>query len=184
LQPEVDILIGQFNVKNLVTGKEIVSTTVDGSLISICCTNPGVWRMIFASHLFNEIKFSEHRIAEDQLLLAELELPRLNCSITQELVYSYNQHENVRLTNSSAAFPELLVVQEKIIDLLRGQSEGSLSITYIFLVRVTISAIKRLPIKLKIILSKNILILSLRPKNLLAILKSLKLILRFRQTKK
>ena len=92
LKAETDVLIGQFDVKNEKNLYKTQAKSADRNLMGIYATNPGVWRMIFASRLFQHLEFPEYKIAEDQLFLSRLEMTNLNYTILEDSFYTYIYH--------------------------------------------------------------------------------------------
>lgn len=184
LNTETDVLIGQFDMDNQKTLGRAYANSTNQNLASIYSTNPGLWRMIFSSRLLRNLHFSEHRIAEDQLFLSRLEMADLNYTIIQDSLYTYIHHQNLRLTQSISAYPDLLAVQGELINVLGKQSSENKSLTSILLVRVFLAGLKRMSFVMKLASINIFLPLFITPTNAVLIIHAMAMVTKYRLVRK
>jgi cellulose synthase/poly-beta-1,6-N-acetylglucosamine synthase-like glycosyltransferase len=100
------IAIGGYQTQN-VGNKVIGSTHFPTSDVNSIFRHPGMWRMAFKSELIEGSKFSEYKMAEDQLFLAELNLESKQVFFSNKLVYTYFLGSGTQLTNNKFALSNI-----------------------------------------------------------------------------
>lgn len=103
------IAIGGYQTQN-VSNKVIEGTHFPTSDLNSIFRHPGMWRMAFKSELIEGSKFSEYKMAEDQLFLAELNLESKQVCFSNKLVYTYFIGSGTQLTNNKFALSDISYV--------------------------------------------------------------------------
>ncbi len=96
------IAIGGYQTQN-VSNKVIEGTYFPTSDVNSIFRHPGMWRMTFKSELIKGLKFSEYKMAEDQLFLAQLNLESTQIFFSNKLVYTYFLGSGTQLTSNKFA---------------------------------------------------------------------------------
>lgn len=93
-----EVIVGGFQVRNasnnLIDFKHSNKPTIRS--ISL---NPGIWRMIFKYDLIRNVEFTNLKLAEDQLFIAELKLPLRKLNFISKSFYEYIYGGNNQLTS-------------------------------------------------------------------------------------
>jgi glycosyltransferase involved in cell wall biosynthesis len=107
------VAIGGFQSQNLITHIIDVVHAPNKNLNSIF-RHPGIWRMAFKSKLIRDLSFSEFRMAEDQLYLAELNLESGDAYFSEKLVYTYIIGSETQLTKNKSALRSIPLVTKEM----------------------------------------------------------------------
>jgi|688.fasta_scaffold128154_3 glycosyltransferase involved in cell wall biosynthesis len=169
-----EVLIGKY--KNLDYNSNLTEnfTSNDFTIEDIFARNPGLWRFIFLRSTLGDARFSNFRMAEDQLFLCHLDLGSKKIQFTPRVVYNYVNHSNTRLTNSFNAIRDLRMVQRDLIKLMSNKSN---TISLLVLIRITVTGIRNLAPIEKFKMLKYLFLYSCEPKNFIPILRAISIIL-------
>jgi|694.fasta_scaffold10592_3 hypothetical protein len=167
LDEEADVIIG--NYATFVYENDLKQTAIscDQKVLDIFTRNPGIWRFVFSTELVRNERFLNYLMGEDQLFLVKLGLNELQCIFSSKVFYGYVQHDLARLTNSTSAFCDVLLVQKELISLTNCQNGQNRLMTNIVLMRITFSGLIRLNWLGKSALVKNLVLFMSQPKNTL-----------------
>jgi glycosyltransferase involved in cell wall biosynthesis len=167
LEEQADVVIG--NYATFVYESDLKQTAIscDQKVLDIFTRNPGIWRVVFSAELIENERFLNYLMGEDQLFLVKLGLNELRCIFSSKVFYGYVQHDMARLTNSTSAFCDVLLVQKELINLIHRQNGQNRLMTTIVLVRVSFSGLIRLNWFGKSVLIKNFIFFLSQPKNFL-----------------
>lgn len=128
------VIIGNFSTKDAKTG-EIRNFNLPAKgtkRILEIAMNPGIWRFIFRSDLYKNVKFGNGTMGEDQLFLARLDLSEDDLHLVERDFYQYSVNLKGQLTGEKHRTLELMsVIQEE--QMLRKNSRGSNLIDYLIL---------------------------------------------------
>lgn len=75
--------------------------------------NPGLWRFIFRSSIFQNVQFGDQSMGEDQLFLARAKIKFNKAHISSELLYTYSINLAGQLTSDRKRAKELHSIIEK-----------------------------------------------------------------------
>jgi glycosyltransferase involved in cell wall biosynthesis len=75
--------------------------------------NPGLWRFIFRSSIFQNVQFGDQSMGEDQLFLARAKINFNKAHISSELLYTYSVNLAGQLTSDRKRASELYSIIEK-----------------------------------------------------------------------
>lgn len=102
---EVDIVVGQYQVqKSGAINIEIESST---KRVKDIAFNPGIWRMIFRSKSFNNLRFRSFKMAEDQMFLIDSDIFKKNIKFSDKIFYIYFRHNEGQLSSQKIALSDL-----------------------------------------------------------------------------
>jgi hypothetical protein len=83
-----EVIVGGFQVRNASNNFLDFKHSNKPTIKSISL-NPGVWRMIFKSKLIKNMRFTNLKLAEDQLFIAEMKLPVRKLNFYPKSFYEY-----------------------------------------------------------------------------------------------
>lgn len=101
-----EVIVGGFQVRNASNNFLDFKHSNKPTIKSISL-NPGIWRMIFKSELIKNLKFTNLKLAEDQLFIAELNLPVRKLNFYSKSFYEYIYGGNNQLTSKRNNLPDL-----------------------------------------------------------------------------
>lgn len=122
-----EVLIGKFNLVNL--DKSSVRVRLRENVIDSIIEYPGIWRMVFHNSLIGQINFPELRMAEDQVMLAGLELFSKQIKTFQTEFYFYQKGNSYQLTKNMKAIQDLTQAMNLTWKISRMQSKQNLKLT-------------------------------------------------------
>ena len=112
-----DLGIGAYSSINLKNGSESLCTPPNRNeeeLALHLAKTMGLWRFIFLTEPFKDVRFTKHRIGED-FIFANIALSRANrIQTSSEVVYMYSHGGEQNLTSNKSAMREMLGVIEVI----------------------------------------------------------------------
>ena len=135
-----EVLISNYTESNLIT-LEDKPRQHSRSLLRVAL-NPGIWRMIFNINAISVVRFSRHRMGEDQLFLIELNFFQRKLEFSDALTYKYFVGGGHQLTNDRGAISEIkdLIFQiSQKFPSLNGKNDRFVSI---MIARLTLTLIK------------------------------------------
>lgn len=74
----------------------------------------GLWRFVFSSSIFGDIRFTQHKMGEDYLYLMLILNQSDEIYITQEVVYRYFHSGSFNLTSNQSVMSEMIGVVDSI----------------------------------------------------------------------
>jgi glycosyltransferase involved in cell wall biosynthesis len=120
------VIIGHFSIMNFETGRTRswnLPSQGDRKFAEIAI-NPGIWRFVFQTQKYRNVRFGLGSMGEDQLFLARLDLSQDDIMVIQEDFYRYSENLNGQLTQTSSRILELeSVIREE--SMLRKAFENS-----------------------------------------------------------
>jgi len=176
VQAKADIAIGEYAIQTRVTRLEkTLGNTSTENLLETIALNPGIWRFAFKSELAKKFNFYDMRMAEDQVYLVSLLETKPDLYIFKEQVYTYWRYQGNQLTTSGSALNQIVVALDIFIGKYKRKQCTPLLMV---IIRLTLSALKKARIQVKIEAIARLLYVSLRyPKNLLSLLRLFRRIL-------
>jgi glycosyltransferase involved in cell wall biosynthesis len=160
-----DIAIGAFVIqKGIDRSFKSCDTTPGENVLESIALNPGMWRFAFKSYLAKRINFHEMKMAEDQIYLTSIFETKPNLHIFGGHVYTYWQYESNQLTSNDSALNQLVAALDIFVEKYKyKQCDPMLMV----IMRLTLSALKKGRIRVKIAAVSRLLFVSLRhPKTL------------------
>jgi glycosyltransferase involved in cell wall biosynthesis len=133
--------VGGFTAVHDVTGKKKSHILTENYLDEIAI-NPGIWRFAFKQSALKDLNFSSLLMAEDQLFLAEFEIPRRRIEISSKSVYQYFLGENFHLTRNKAALRDLPAAVTNSLSLIEKLSKENIHFASVLLSRQVITALR------------------------------------------
>jgi glycosyltransferase involved in cell wall biosynthesis len=180
LGEHADVIIGNYVTLDDVNQLRQTAASSDHKVENVFTRNPGIWRMVFSADLVKGERFLRCQMAEDQFFLVKLALASRRCTFSREVFYGYIQHNLPRLTNSTAALSDFILVQRELLNLVTSQDGKDKMMTVIVLIRITISGVTRLGWSSKYRLVKSFLFFVFQPKNFAATLCAISALIRNR----
>lgn len=164
ISADINVVVGNFESINTEIPAEEKIISKDSSTKDIFTLNPGLWRFVFSRSVVGELRFTKYRMAEDQLFLCSIALADQNILFSKLTFYTYVKHQYEQLTKSPEALLDLLPVQKLMIELVTTQDKSNYKLTLLALIRITLTGIKSLEIKLKIKLMYSLMKFLINPK--------------------
>lgn len=137
-----EIIIGRYITHQRRSGREEVSNELDLNQREVGI-NPGMWRMLFRNSVLVDKQFSEIKMAEDQVFIAELNLDSRLVSFTNRVLYKYFKGRPNQLTNSELRITDFLTAFEMILIAQKQQKSPLHSINFVMLSRILITTFKK-----------------------------------------
>ena len=162
--PEVNVIVGKFETLNMENPAQKKEISKDSSTKDVFMMNPGLWRFVFSRGVIGKKRFTKYRMAEDQLFLCSISLADQNIFFSDRIFYAYVRHEYEQLTKSKKALVDLLEVQKLMIQMIPKQDKKNQELTNLALIRITLTGIKSLGVRSKIILILPFISLVLNPR--------------------
>ncbi len=175
-----DLGIGAYSSINLKTGSETLCTPPnydEEDLALHLAKTMGLWRFIFSTEPFKDVRFTRHRIGED-FIFANVVLSRANrIQTSSEIVYMYFHGGEQNLTSNKSVMSEMLDVIKvmKIIHtpigigrVFNGFAIQKLTLSVLKNLSIQEAVIQKLALCVKLVLHPILLkkvLVSLRSKN-------------------
>lgn len=143
MNEELEMVIGEYSSKSGVEISEHkFGNNISGNLSKISL-NPGIWRMIFSTRSFQEYKFQNLKLAEDQLFLAEIGFPEVRYKIFPKVVYQYEVGVEGSLTSKKSNFSDLAKSLKAINQLFsKSRTRIRRNFLLILMMRQTVTLLK------------------------------------------
>lgn len=139
---EPDVLIGTFRIRTSQDNSVRESHLSKPEYLTVG-NNPGLWRMVFRTTLAKSQTFPNHRMAEDQVYLARLNLFNLRIEFTNACFYEYTVQSQVSLTAQNAPMRDLLPALKEVMILIDDSFSESNYFKSVILLKIFFSSIKR-----------------------------------------
>ena len=165
--PEVNVIVGKFETINLENPTQKKEISKESSTKDVFMMNPGLWRFVFSRGVIGQKRFTKYRMAEDQLFLCSISLADQNIFFSDRIFYAYVRHEYEQLTKSKKDLIDLLKVQKLLIQMIQMtpiQDKKNQELTNLALIRITLTGIKSLGVRSKMILIMSFISLVLKPR--------------------
>jgi len=142
---EKTVLIGAFQTLNTQANTK-TSIHVPKNLNSVAL-NPGLWRFVFRKSRLGSIKFTLHRMGEDQVFLSALNLRGHECEFSDSLFYSYTLGNSSQLTQSGEAIKEIRATIFEFINVIRKQNGQVANYSLIMFFKILLTGLKVYAVK-------------------------------------
>lgn len=152
----LEVVLGKFEIVSEQDGKTFKPLGWEVEDIKVLARMPGLWRMAFKRDTICKTKFQELRVAEDQHFLVDIDFESRRYQWYGTTVYRYFMGGQGHVTQDSEALQDLLLATIRMGNKIRENGCEQL-LSYLFLVRESISTIKYCPINSKISLIKRCL---------------------------
>lgn len=144
-----DLGIGAYFSVDVKSGSECLITPPknnDEALAMHVAQTMGLWRFIFLSEQFKEVRFTSHRMGEDFAFANIVLNQSVRIHTSSEIVYRYFHGGELNLTSNKSIMNEML----EVIEVIKG-FESSSKIGYLFskfaVHKLSMSVLKNLPIR-------------------------------------
>lgn len=137
-----ECVIGGFTAEHDVTHENKVHLLSSDFLREIA-VNPGIWRFAFDRTIIGKLRFSSLLMAEDQIFLAELEIPTKKVEIYPRSVYRYFVGENFHLTRRKEALADLPIAIDSTFNILHKPYTENTDFVSMLLFRQVLTTIKK-----------------------------------------
>ena len=120
-----DIGFGSYNVFNEETKVSSHSSpwVCDKQVnLGAVAQNPGIWRIVFAKHLLDGIRFEPLKIAADQIFIARTLLKAQKIDFSSTQIYTYFTGSPNHLTRNPKALQDLLQAFETTSEILKNSN--------------------------------------------------------------
>ena len=146
------ILISSFQIRNDVDNSLIKTQYVNSQddILYDLAINPGLWRFAFNIRQINAGKFPSSSMGEDQAFIASMSIFEKEIYLSKEVVYEYFTGVSGHLTNNRDLMRDMKISLKHLRQLVRTQKDDSRSLTYLFVIKQTLSCFKRGNLPLKI----------------------------------
>lgn len=176
IEMNAEVAVGEFAIQS---GVQRLDKTFDNlsrdNVLEIIALNPGLWRFAFKSDLAKSSKFPDLRMAEDQIYLANIFESKPNLYIFNEYVYTYWRYQSNQLTVSVSALNQLISALDVFINKYKNRQCTPILMV---IIRLTISAVKKASIQVKIQAVSRILYVVIRyPRKISSFVRLLRLVL-------
>jgi len=141
-----EIIIGRYITHQRRSGTEEVSNELELNQRRVGI-NPGIWRMLFRNSVLVDKQFSEIKMGEDQVFIAELNFDSKLVSFTNRVLYKYFKGRPNQLTNSELRIRDFLTAFEMILVAQKQQKSPLHSINFVMLSRILITTFKKFGIR-------------------------------------
>lgn len=118
VEPKYDVVLGEFEVIIQFSNTPQLKSNTNSDLRNVA-RNPGIWRMIFRSEVFQEYRFRDFRMAEDQIYLLDIKLFERKLKFSRLIFYSYFKHDFGQLTSNNLAISELKLTIPVVVSWLQ-----------------------------------------------------------------
>ncbi len=135
------VLIGEFNLVNVDKGR--VRIRLKENVVDSIIEYPGVWRMVFHNSLIARTKFPELLMAEDQVMLAGLDLFSHELKTFNTEFYNYQIGNSYQLTKNRKAIQDLSQAMYFTWRISRKQDGQNLILTISLFCSQLVSALKK-----------------------------------------
>ena len=115
-----EVIVGGFQVRNASNNFVNYKFSIKPTLNSISL-NPGVWRMIFKSKLMEKVRFTDLKLAEDHLFIAEIKLPERKLNFVSKSFYEYIYGGENQLTSKRSNLPDLGLASSLLVRKTKSQ---------------------------------------------------------------
>jgi glycosyltransferase involved in cell wall biosynthesis len=115
-----DIVVGKFVVISQ-ESSNTKRTYFDLSSLSDLARNPGIWRIIFKTEVFELYRFQDFRMAEDQIFLIDIDFFERRIKISKYIFYTYFKHQQGQLTSQKSAILDLAKTIPVVIAKIKEQ---------------------------------------------------------------
>ena len=176
IEMKAEVAVGEYAVQS---GVQRLAKTFDNlskdNVLEIIALHPGLWRFAFKSHLAKSSNFLNLRMAEDQIYLANILESKPNLYLFKEHVYTYWLYQSNQLTVSVSALNQLIFALDVFTNKYKTQQ---CTPTLMVIIRLTISAVKKASIQVKIQAVSRLLYVVIRyPRKLSSFVRLFRLIL-------
>jgi len=144
-----DLGIGAYSSVDIKTGTESLMTPPNNNeeMLAIhVAKTMGLWRFLFLSEKFKEVRFTSHRMGEDFAFANIVLNQSIRIQTSSEIVYRYFHGGELNLTSNKSIMNEMLGVIEVIKSFKVSSSIGS-RFSRFAVQKLSMSAIKNLPFK-------------------------------------
>ena len=118
-----EVIIGGFQVRKALNNFINYQFSIKPTLNSISL-NPGVWRMIFKSKLTKKVRFTNLKLAEDHLFIAEIKLPERKLNFVSKSFYEYIYGGENQLTSKSSNLSDLGLASSLLLRSTKSQQNS------------------------------------------------------------
>lgn len=143
-----EVIIGQFNVYDVIAGNMIGKNKRDSSLSDVAL-NPGVWRMLFRKDTIGDVRFPHIKMAEDQNFLSAIRLPEKKFKIMNEIFYTYYLGNLGQLTAQKSAVDEIINAARFTLLRIKDSKGATLDFNATLFSRQIITGIMKGSLKIK-----------------------------------
>lgn len=176
IEMNAQVAVGEFAIQS---GVQRLDKTFDNhskdNVLEIIALNPGLWRFAFKSDLAKRTKFPDLTMAEDQIYLANIFESKPNLYIFNEHVYTYWRYQSNQLTLSISALNQLISALDVFINKYKNRQCTPILMV---IIRLTISAVKKAGIQVKIqAVSKTLYVVIRYPRKISSFARLLRLVL-------
>ena len=176
IEMNAQIAVGEFAIQSEM---QRLDKTFDNhskdNVLEIIALNPGLWRFAFKSDLAKRSKFPDLKMAEDQIYLANILESKPNLYMFNEHVYTYWRYQSNQLTVSVSALNQLTSALDVFINKYKNRQCTPILMV---IIRLTISAVKKASIQVKIQAVSRILYVFIRyPRKISSFARLLRLVL-------
>jgi glycosyltransferase involved in cell wall biosynthesis len=146
------ILISSFQIRNDADNSLIKTQYVNsqGELLYDLALNPGLWRFAFNIRQINAGRFPSSSMGEDQAFIASMSIFEREVYLSKEVVYEYFTGASGHLTNNRDLMRDMKISLRDLRQLARTQKDDSRNLTYLFVIKQTLSCLKKGNLFLKI----------------------------------
>ena len=139
----VDVVVGAYVIRNTNLAEISEMPRATNSPLEIA-TDPGIWRMIFKSASISGLRFNHFRMAEDQLFLLDLNIPRRSIVFTKEILYTYIVGQPTQATKNYDSIRDIEKSLRVISSKMKSYSGVQSTIAWIMFINQALTGFKHL----------------------------------------
>lgn len=120
----IDCIIPNYEIVNEKNNEKTIHRMYRDEIVDIAIT-VGLWRFIFRSSSLDSIEFSDLKLGEDQLFIAEYSLSKHSYTLSNVIVYKYYFGTKSHLVNQREYYSDLVTLHSRTAKILKNIQSSS-----------------------------------------------------------
>jgi len=146
----IDFAIGGFKKKfDLDSSKEEVHLVGD-QISNLLAYNPGIWRFLFKKTSIDDLKFTEYKMAEDQIFLAEYGMFSREHAVINHSIYNYYIGDIGHATNQKFALADLYPASIYTIKIANKFKDMNFNFIILLFIKQSFTSLKKCTFTIKL----------------------------------
>lgn len=140
ISAQTQVIIGSYREINYISGNERLNKPVEPLHVNLALS-PGLWRMVFRTAEVKNIEFTDFRMGEDQLWLAEIAILSKSIETSDLIFYDYFSHNPKSLTANMNAKQDLTKIVNEFARLMQPNSEKRSKLLFTVFTKIWMTAL-------------------------------------------